>query len=534
MTARLALLAIVLAGAALRLHDLGTLPFWADEAYGWWTTRMSWAVLWDVIPRTDSHPAFYYSLLKLWMGLFGSGEAALRSLSALASIATIPLLYGCGRVLGDARNGIVLGLAAGALVATAPIQIEYAQEARPYALISLMAAVILLSTLWLFTRPAAATVPWLGWGPAPAELRPELGRARLAWAALGIAAGLAMWLHDLNTLMMAALAVAGLLWLRLGVRGQPWALRNGLLAGLLAVLVWSPGIPGTLWRTFVYSDDTWLPFPDWKIIHRGLTILFDVRPLRWDHTLATLAALALFGVVMLWRRRGPAVALALAALILVPVLLSLGISWTVRPVFLERTLLWTALPFYVALAAGLVLPLGRWVGGIAAALVVALFAYGSTIYHERKSKEPWDEMVQTVLEERQPDDLVLVMPEDVTPMVLYYTERVGRDLPFVILPLTRPEGLPAEAIAFFNQLQDADLAALADKAETARRVWILTRRPDIPDPDGRLLRLLDQDFTQVRAEPFYRTIVWLYLYERKPAAGTTPPGATEPGAEPPA
>jgi mannosyltransferase len=112
--------------------------------------------------RKEVHPPLYYFILTLWMHLFGNSEASLRSLSLLASVGSIPLLYILGRNLLSAEVGIYAAF----LFSFAPFQIAYAQEARPYSLLVFFA---LLSTLfavklwrgakewrWLFAYATAA------------------------------------------------------------------------------------------------------------------------------------------------------------------------------------------------------------------------------------------------------------------------------------------------------------------------------------------------------------------------------------------
>ena len=93
------------------------------------------------IPRTEATPYLYYVVAWLWSSVFGLGEVGLRSLSALAGTATIPVAYGAGVVLVSRRAGIVTA----ALVATSPFLVWYSQEARSYALFALLGATSVLT-----------------------------------------------------------------------------------------------------------------------------------------------------------------------------------------------------------------------------------------------------------------------------------------------------------------------------------------------------------------------------------------------------
>lgn len=149
--------AVLAAGLAARVHGLGAQAFWIDEflslfassghAYSdastpelvWLEppppppTALETAPPWWAIWRSTtaySHPPLYFLLLRAWRELFGSGEAALRSLSVLASLVALLLLYDVARAL----HGIGTAVSATTLMAIAPPQVLYAQEARGYAL----------------------------------------------------------------------------------------------------------------------------------------------------------------------------------------------------------------------------------------------------------------------------------------------------------------------------------------------------------------------------------------------------------------
>ena len=133
--------ALTLLGALLRFPTLDRQSFWLDELV---TASLLDRSLGDVvgeIPRTEATPYLYYVVAWLWSSVFGLGEVGLRSLSALAGTATVPVAYGAGAVLVSRRAGLV----AAALVATNPFLVWYSQEARSYALFALLGATSVLA-----------------------------------------------------------------------------------------------------------------------------------------------------------------------------------------------------------------------------------------------------------------------------------------------------------------------------------------------------------------------------------------------------
>ncbi len=128
----LALLFIVMIGAVVRLYHIGWQPLWVDEGFSEWASRQSVWYLWTVLPTFETNPPLYYTLLKGWRFLFGDSEAALRSLSALFSVATIPLVFAVGRMVGDRRSGVVSGLMAAVMFAFSPSMFSMSRASSSY------------------------------------------------------------------------------------------------------------------------------------------------------------------------------------------------------------------------------------------------------------------------------------------------------------------------------------------------------------------------------------------------------------------
>ena len=192
-----AVLGIMLLAAALRFYRLDALPLWQDEAASLVHASRPFFSIWGV----DIHPPLYYLLLHLWL-VFGDSAFALRSLSALIGIATVPLVFAAGRVIGGARLGLIATL----LLAIAPYHLRYTQEARMYALMTFGAALALWGLAWLLkNRDAAmvdlrALVPLKRYRDLP---RPPLD-AILAWTAYAVGALIVIYSQNTGVFFLAA------------------------------------------------------------------------------------------------------------------------------------------------------------------------------------------------------------------------------------------------------------------------------------------------------------------------------------------
>jgi mannosyltransferase len=131
---------VVVVAAALRLWRIGHQSYWLDEAFTVHIVRGDFSGVLDGVRQTESTPPLYYALAWAWERIAGSGEAGLRSLSALFGIATVPLAYLAARERFSERTALI----AAALFAVNPYFVWYSQEARAYALLVLFSTAGLL------------------------------------------------------------------------------------------------------------------------------------------------------------------------------------------------------------------------------------------------------------------------------------------------------------------------------------------------------------------------------------------------------
>jgi 4-amino-4-deoxy-L-arabinose transferase-like glycosyltransferase len=107
---------------------------------------------------SESTPPIYYAVAWIWTQLVGTGEFGLRSISAAAGVATVPVAY----LIGVELRGRRAGLWAAALVAVNPMMLWYSQEARAYALVTLFGALSLL--YWLRAERGGRRRDFVWWG----------------------------------------------------------------------------------------------------------------------------------------------------------------------------------------------------------------------------------------------------------------------------------------------------------------------------------------------------------------------------------
>lgn len=147
---------------------------WLDEAATVLAVRRDWPALLTMAQGQDAPLLAYYLLAKLWLIPLAGLPAlvALRWLSAVASAVTVLLL----QLLAGRRAGPLVGSLAALFLIALPGFSRYAQEARPYALMTCL-----------------VTAGWLAWDR---RFRPEPRPAALAAHLFSLAAALAIQLFS--------------------------------------------------------------------------------------------------------------------------------------------------------------------------------------------------------------------------------------------------------------------------------------------------------------------------------------------------
>ena len=150
------LIAILILGSFLRVHDIGSESFWVDESATVYTTQQKASgIIYDIYTTTKHAPKYYESagtpplyfvLANYWTKIVGLSEARLRLLSAILGIISIYLIFLIGKDLFDYRTGLISAF----LMSINYMHIKYSQEARTYnwiILLTLLTVYFLINAL---------------------------------------------------------------------------------------------------------------------------------------------------------------------------------------------------------------------------------------------------------------------------------------------------------------------------------------------------------------------------------------------------
>jgi hypothetical protein len=522
----LLLATITLLGGWLRFRALGVKSLWLDEAFSIWMAGHGPAEMFGWLVRIDQHPPLYYLLLSGWMHLFGDGQGAVRALSAFFSTLTIPVLYASTRRITHDR---ITALLAALLLAVSPFHVRFAQETRMYALLPLTAALAIYFAIALLQTgegPRIRLRDW--WTPGRWRAHPAMG---YAWG-LALAQAATMLTH--NTAMIffplaLNLPVLGA-WLarRWSGRGssmprvnRPHFLADWLQVQAVALLLWSPWAVAFLRQALAVDREFWIPPVDAARITDALAALSFAHLPGWMPDAPwVILGLALAGMG-LWRLRTQgAWAALLLSLWLTPFVGELLVSLR-RPIFYDRTLIWTTLAWFTLVAVGVCgigvtersgaraappapQPWGerlasqpsaasprlggrgaepgraaRWIQALLTLLLVAGSLLGLHTYYATFQKEGWDQAAAYVAEQAEPGDLILFNATWVQIPFDYYYRRydAAGDL----------HGVPSDLFdsgRLEPKMTPEDLPRLRELLDGRRRVWLIYSHDWYTDPDG--------------------------------------------------
>ncbi|MET0270893.1 MAG: hypothetical protein ABW173_10735 [Sphingomonas sp.] len=486
-----ALALIAAAGLWARAWHVLAEPLWLDEAYSAYAAARGFDFLWHVVPRYETHPPFYYSLVRCWTLVFGDSLAGHRSLGLVASVValglTVPIARGIGRRFPDRfGGGRTAGLAVtlALLAALAPSQVAMAREVRPYPVMILVYSGVLLALLEL-GRVAAA----------------ERRIARGPFAAYLIGLALMLWLHNLGPLYGAAIGLAFLaLVARPGLPRGDWLLFAG--GHLLVALAWSPALLILADQAPTWVHSTWLKFSFDSLVWR-LALLWAAPGMAPTLAAALLALAALATLLRLaegWR-----VALALVLLAGAPVALSIALSVAVAPVFIPRTLTPVAVPALTLLAIGAIGPRRpwRWITLTALAMLAIIMAASAIRARAGGPMQDWYGTVDWLAARIRPGDQVWAYPnEGALPFDYAARDRaitvVTRAIPTPIPTLDGGPGAwnPTGSRGVFS-LPPARLEAIARGGDGVPTIWLLRLGANAYDKGDVLLHALERTRTPV-------------------------------------
>lgn len=546
------LIVITLIGGVLRVFMIGNKGLRLDESFSIWLSSQSVADILHWVVKIDQHPPLYYLLLHGWIARQGDALGSVRLLSALFGTATIPVIY----LIGKRMSGVATGLAAAVILALSPFNIRFAQETRMYTCLAFNAAVAIYALVRLLTdsrsaRPIGSQfreyvhawrtsrqpepeverdfsyankvrtqTGWRAWIFRHRWLPVQAVETDLAWVAFIVFSAAAMLSHNAAVLfpLAANIFVLGLILLgRTHKSGSDPAFSapsfsNWVKAQIGIFLLWSPWLYGFIEQAGRVYQWSWIPTPGWSTViqvFKSFLSDFTSDQASLAKVIWILYALVLCLGLVHYHRKMPRF-LFLTALIVIPFLGELIVSIH-RPVFLDRTLIWTTIPLFLMLAAGIVQSRFRGVMLVLLGILGANNLFSASDYYRSMQQEDWNNVAGYVANYVQKGDLILFNAAWVQIPFDYYF-RVYEDQYSLQV---EQHGVPAD---MFDRgipeakMADSDIPGLISLLSGRNRVWLVYSHDWYADTDP--MRLIPQTLASkmklIQQRDFYGLQVQLY------------------------
>lgn len=420
---------LTVAAAIVCAVHLGSHDIWLDEAYSVRVAGLHGSTFWHTLVHGDPNMTLYYLLLHFWLPV-GSSEAAVRALSVLWTIATVPLLYLLARrLLGPTVGWISCGL-----YTLNSFAVTYAQQARGYSLLAFLAV---CSTL-LFVRALD--------DPSPQR-----------WVTYVVVSALAPYVH-LYGLLVPASHVAFLVVLP-GAR-RIWKQAAACFVAIAALMV--PLAVGVLVNGT--SMESWGTRPTPRTVLDVASALSGGRLLLLMFACGALVAIA--GGLM-HRSADPAMFRAIGLLVcwlVVPAAIGFLVS-QLKPEFVDKYLIVSLPPLLIVVAQGMTRAAKRPLAIAAFGVVGAASLWSLYGYYRSPPQESWRAAVGYIASHAGRSDLVDV-PAEGLPLG-YYLARNPHPFGAEILP---------------TWVDPSGSAAPSRPIESLNRIYVVLGPSDIFDP----------------------------------------------------
>jgi hypothetical protein len=472
-----------------RAFELGSQSLWTDELFTrYYPSLFSLKFLWTTGLFHENSPPLYYLAIKAWMALFGSSETALRSLSLMASVLTLPLVYLLAVELFHQRRH---GLLAMLIFALLPMQIGFAQEARTYALL----LIPLCGALLAIARMLQGDRQWQ------------------TVALYGFCATVALYCHVIAAFFLVA---CNIVVIAATVRHQRQACRRWIAINALVFVMAIPELMAILGEGRSGSGISWIPpFRPVDIV-RALSpvVVGSATPDKVpgaELSLLLLAMLALRQIVVRPTRSAWLVLLGIPAIYV----LLIGTASLLHPIFIARMFCWLDLPLALLLADAIATP---WrYRSVAAAIACASIGTGLGYQYTTIHNEPWRGILHQIGPQLAQADAVVLAPLTDPTTIAYYAPYLPRPQMLEGAPHGNVEnGLMPDRM----NVRWVTPAQMIDKVHSGAEVWLIMRPPDAPYV-GSLLTELPPPSTRIERSCDKVVCIMALAWSRHPTPAST-------------
>jgi hypothetical protein len=455
--------AILAVAVILRLWQLGAQSLWTDEGSAWFAASLPFRDLIRFCVEKDASPPLFYFLTGIFLRL-RDDEFGLRMVSALAATALVWVTYRFARLFADRRAATL----AAALMAIAPFQIMYAQEARSYMLVALWTVL----SLYLFARSVLLERPG-------------------AWTPLVAVTALGLWTQSIFVLGLGVQAVF-VVMTPAGRRNLP----RWVLAMAIAFALYVPWILLSMSHSDLGSSHWYVPklhgHASFQVLRAlllgplslvtppagattpGLDHILP-RAVAWLILLATPLVPLAFVLPQLLRRdsAGAMLRFVLGALVLPLAAVFVVSFW--RPLWLVRYFVFLTPMVAILVAAGVRGMRPRSLSMAWFALLLVVNGYATFRYYIDYSKEPWRAAAARIAADSDPSHTAVIVTFDPEAFG-FYNRKLPQ--PYSVFAAAHPD-VPFHDAYTPGQLDTIE-QTLRDSTARFDETWVVVRSPNSP------------------------------------------------------
>ena len=452
------ILLICCVGFFLRFYDLGGESYWFDEKMSLYFSQQNLVSIFNPPPYEIQIPPLYYVLLHFWIGLLGTSELAVRSLSAIFGSLSILAIYKLGKYLFNVKIAIYSSL----ILAVSIFQIYFSQEARMYSLLTLTT----LISIFFFLK--------------------SLNENRLRfWVSYIIVSILMLYSHFYGIFIL----IFQFFYLVFYYRNKTGYAKNGFIAFFLVILGFVPWVikifETTPYILEGYSAIAWIPEPNIIVILETILIFCNssvISLLVFGYS--TTGIFKLDGVKKYFNRSSFFERLKRIKTgffdpqkfsinfclfwMAIPIILSLLISLIFQPIYIPKYLILVSPAFYLLVSKGLTKknPKIQYILLLILVIDSAMISYS---YYTHLNKEQWRETALYIQEREDAGDLIIIN----APWLELNFEHYYDGSNVVI------------GIQTIDQLNEVLSTTEHNK------VWLILSHDIVADPDGQVKKRLD-------------------------------------------
>lgn len=483
------LLATLCIGVFLRIGNLAGNALWLDESYTAFAAEKGQEFIWKVTPNYEVHPPFYYSLVNLWINVFGISLISYRALGVVCGLLTLFIMWKIGQNLAvriSCARSETIPLWAVIFGAFSPILVAMSREARPYPLLILAYCCGILLVLRLA----------------------HANRKNIEWLLYFLNLTVILWLHPLGAFFVASLVLA-LLVLTWNLQWRTSEYLKFTATHLLVLVLWAPAVAILIYQASLWVRSSWLVF-SWSSVPQALVQIYGVG--NWVGAIFAVGLAALGFVELKQDRR---LFLAVFILAFLPLAGSLIATITIAPVFLPRTLSPASIPALIILSVGAVriCRSGKLIIRTLPAIFAEIQILGALQYPTHQRSQDWYSIHDAMTRLVKPSDVILAYPNESALPLRFAARDRGSELKIRGIPEEVPVqtaiGTHPTGTRGVVSISEHKMPAFASSYSQIGTIWLVQINPQLFDQHDHFGRTLSQgrdiivdwktDDTRVRA-----------------------------------